>query len=455
MELTRVNFPGYVKNREKAVQMIGGKNAIFNSIMSKDTPLRIEFRPNDQLGHGIQSVSTQDPCIVIRVKVVRHFKIENGRKKLLRTELIPEFLGKAIKKLSFDQPSDFQFLPPLQSPYNQQTTVDPPPQNFMYLPPPTFLHNYKYDNSYIQRRLFASQHERMKTWTKSQCPWVVNQNLLMTLDNGPAMSDPADDINKELYDLLVKMFSERPIWTALSIFDNLSNNRTFQELQLNESSTIFFHTLAYVAYYIKNGPFKMCWVRYGVNPIKTSAYSEYQSIVLSLKDWEFADEITKRIKRRYIPKVETVPPGISSLTSLPNRLFYGVQLCDLKDSFVKDLLKVVRNKYSLKSGWYEEEVIVSIRKFCLLKLQRMLNDQYTLHPDIIMADISSLSDLKKGIELARPAQKRIEFDFQLMNEFQTALGMYESSEITSKDDFKSIFTKKFSILSVCDRINSY
>ena len=455
MELTRVDFPGYVKNREKAVKMLGGENAIYNSIISKDTPLRVDFRPNDQLGHGITSSSTEDPCIVINVKVVRHFKIENGRKKLVKTELIPEFLGKAIRKLSFDQPSDFQFLPPLQSPYNQQTTVDPPPQNFLYLPPPAFLHNYKYDNSYIQRRLFASQQEHMKTWTKSDCPWVVNQNLLMTLDNGPVVSDPADDINKELYDILVRMFTERPIWTALAIFDKLSNNEAFQKLQLNETSTVFFHTLAYVAYYVKNGPFKMCWVRYGVNPIKSNSFAQYQSIVLSLKDWEFAEEITKRIKRRYIPKVEVVPPGISSLSTLPNRLFYGVQLCDIKDYFVKELLKTDNIKYSLKSGWYPEDVVVNIRKFCLLKLQRMLNDQSSVHSDIIMADVSSLADLKKSIELAHPVQKKQEFDFQFMNEFQTALGVYESSEASSKEEFSSIFGKRFSILSVCDRINTY
>ena len=456
MELTKVDFPGYVKNREKAIQILGGPGAIFNSIMSKDAPLKISFRPNDQLGHDVQSSTQELPCVLIKVKVIKKYIIQNGRKKLIKTELAPEFVGKAMRTFTFDQPSDFQFLPPLSSPYNSLTTKDPPLQNFLYLPPIHFLHNYKYDNSYIQRRIFGAQQEQMKTWTKADCPWVINQDLLLTLDHGPSVPEPADDINPSLLNMLTDMFNFRPIWTALAIFDHFSNQPAFKDLHLNETSTVFYHTLSCVAYYIKNGPYKMCWVKYGANPVFNQHYAKFQTIVLSLKTWEYADEISKRIKRKYIPKIDAVPQGISSLSALPNRLFYAIQLCDLNDTFPKDLLSTVQTKFSTRSGWFPPETIVSIRKFCLLKLLRMLKDESSsIHPDIIMADVSSMSDLKKGIEMAHPVQKRPEYDFNFLNDFQTALGIYDSSDATKKDDFNSIFGKRFSTLSVCGRIHTY
>ena len=456
MELTRINFPGYVKNREKAVQILGGPNAIYNSIVSKDSPLKLSFRPNDQLGHGIQSTSSDCPCILIKVKVVKKFKMVNGRKKLISTELTPEYVGKSIKTILFDQPSDFQFLPPLTTPYNSITTKDPPEQSFLYLPPTHFLHNYRYDNNYIQRRIFGSQQEQMKTWTKAECSWVINQDLLMTLEHGPTVPEPADDVHPVLLELFRKMFTERPVWTALAIFDHFSNQSIFTDLQLSETSTVFYHTLSVAAYYIKNGPFKMCWVKYGVNPLVEPSCAQYQTIVLSLKTEEYADEITKRIKRRYIPKVEPVPHGISSLSAIPNRLFYGVQLCDLNDQFPQDMMATMQPKFNVHSGWFPAETINSIRKFCLLKLDRMLKDESAkIHPDIIMADVLTVGDLKKNLEMAHPAPQRQEYDFTFLNEFQTALGIYDSNDVSKREDFKNIFGRRFSILSVCDRINSY
>ena len=53
MNLYRVEFPGYVKNQDKAIQILGGKKEIYTQL-SKDTPsLNFSFRPNDKLSHKI------------------------------------------------------------------------------------------------------------------------------------------------------------------------------------------------------------------------------------------------------------------------------------------------------------------------------------------------------------------------------------------------------------------
>lgn len=456
MELTRLDFPGYVQNIEKAVNMLGGSHAIFQSITSKDTPLKINFRPNDQLGHEISSSSSDDPCILLKIKRLRKYKIVNGEKQLIGTEYVAEFVGRSSQTFEFNQPSDFQFLPALQSPYNQPTVVDPPPQSFLYLPPQRFLHNYKYKASYIQRRIFAAQQEQMKTWKKSECPWIINQQLLFTLKNGPSPSEPASDINHELLSLLQVLFDERPIWTVLAIFDKFSTSKSvITDLKMNENSPVFFHTLACVAYFVRNGPFKMCWVKYGVNPIAQKELSIYQTIVLSLKTWEYADEISKRITRtsKYIPRNEEVPTGISSLNAIPNKLFYAIQICDLRDSYPTQMSQMKLDSYNRNHGWYHEEIITNIRKFCLLKLQRLLKDSKKVNPNILMADINSNVDLAKEISRSKESQKKIDFDFLFVNDFQGILGICETN--LDNCDYQNILGKKFTFMSCVDRINNY
>lgn len=454
MELTRVDFPGYVQNIEKAINMLGGSNQVFTAI-ANEQPLKINFRPNDQLGHEISSDTTDDPCILIKVKRYRKYIMKDGIKTLIGTEFVPVFVGRSTKTVAFNQPSDFQFLPALQSPYNEPTVVDPPPQSFLYLPPQRFLHNYKYKASYIHRRLFTAQQEQMKTWTKSECPWIINQQLLFSLTRGPSPSDPASDVNEELLELLKQLFEERPIWTVLAIFDQYADEISRISDKFNESSPVFFHTLACVAYFIKNGPFKMCWVKYGVNPISNRHYSAFQTIVLSLKTWEYADEISKRITRpsKYSTKNNSVPKGISSINCIPNKLFYPVQFCDLLDGYPKELRSMANDTFDIHSGWYTKDVITNARKFCLLKLRRMLDEKGTVNSHIIMADINNNSDLNKELQRAKETAKKVNFDLLFLNDFETILGVHDSN--IENADFNNLLGKKMTFLNCMDRINNY
>ena len=167
MNLYRVEFPGYVKNQDKAIQILGGKKEIYTQL-SKDTPsLNFSFRPNDKLSHKIVSEASTDPCVLIRIKAIRKYKMKNGKKVYTETKLIPEYLGKTLQTNRFCSPSDFQFLPPLNSQLNEPTVSLPIPQSFLYLPPPVFLHNYHYSAQYIQKRLFSSkQVETSKYWKR-------------------------------------------------------------------------------------------------------------------------------------------------------------------------------------------------------------------------------------------------------------------------------------------------
>ena len=463
MKLARVVFPGYVKDKSKAVSILGGSKEIYSKLTKDDQKFLISFRPNDQLTHPIESSTKNDPCILIRVKVVRKYKIIDGQKKLVEQILVPEFLGKADQCVNFSKPSDFQFLPQLKSPLYEQTVFNPPPQNFLFLPPPVFIHNYNYDARYLQKRIFSlKQHESSKMWKKDDCSWVISQNDLHSLEDGPKPPPIAHDVIREYVEIFEEMFEERPIWTTLAIFDHLLEMHETRGniLDLNQQSPQLFHCLACVAYHIKNGPFQMCWVRYGINPLVSNSYAKLQTFILSLRDWQYADSIIqinrKSGSNRLISKrISDFPQGMSKMESIPERLLYSIQLIDIKDKFVQDLIKGPSNKFSYSVGWYSQNTIDTIRKFCLLKLQRLILDKNQTSPSIIMGDIISADQIQKELDAYKKKPTAVNsFDFEFTNQAQAILGTYDSSGSEQLSDLLDLAISKTASVSYC-RLHSY
>lgn len=451
MKISRIVFPGYVKNNDKAIAMLGGSKAIFEQCSAKDPNLRITFRPNDPLAHSIESTSKIDPCVIIRIKVVRQYKMIDGQKTLIAQELIPQYLGTTSQSISFGKPSDFQFLPSLSTTLNEPTVNNPPPQNFLYLPPPVFIHNYNYDAYYIQRRIFSSkQQESVKLWKKDECSWIINQNDLCSPENAPKPPPIQSDVVKELVEIFEEMFDERPIWTILAIYDHLIELQKVDILEMNQQNPQIFHNLAVVAYHIRNGPFQNCWVRYGVNPVLTNQYALYQTVLLSLKEWQYADEImqpTRKSNRLISQKISSLPAGISKITAIPERLVYAFQLFDLSQSnnnnpFLEELLSETEETFSFTSGWYSTNVIDTIRKFALLKLQRMIIDK-SKSPLVIMSDIVSADQIQKELDVYKTKTTTFDsFDFEFLSDAQPHLEHDESASEESLFDLVDIITSK-------------
>ena len=434
MKISRIVFPGYVKNNEKAVEMLGGSKEIYEQCSAETPHLKISFRPNDPLAHTIESTSKIDPCVIIRIKVVRQFKIEDGKKKIISQQLVPEYIGSTSQSILFGKPSDFQFLPSLSTTLNEPTVQNPPPQNFLYLPPPVFIHNYNYDAYYIQRRIFSSkQHESVKLWKKDECSWIINQNDLYSLENGPKPPPIASDVVKELVEIFEELFKERPIWTTLAIFDYLNENHKdkISILEMNQQNPQIFHCLAVVAYHIRNGPFQMCWIRYGINPILTPNFALFQSVLLALREWPYADDIiqsTRKATRLISQKISSLPIGISKINAVPERLLYAFQLFDVNsDRYVKQLLNEVQDEFSSTTGWYSSDVIDKIRKFELLKLQRMILDKKNTPPSIIMADVNSDEQVQKELDVNKTKGSE-SFDKELYLQAQSILDISESAD---------------------------
>jgi general transcription factor 3C polypeptide 5 (transcription factor C subunit 1) len=460
-DLFRLEFPGYVENKDRALSLLGGTTNLYTQFSSASPVVRVSFRPGDPLTHRITSESMVDPCLLIRIKVIRRYRATRTSRELVSTEYFATMIGSSVPLHAFRKPSDFQFLPALDTPLHD-STVDLPPdvrQSFLYLPPPVFIHNNKYDSQYIQRRIFSSQRgESVKLW-QDRAAWLVNQNDLIALEHGPRPPRRHSDVRDDILAVFEELFQERPIWTSVAIYDRLVQVRESRGeiLDIPESSAVLFHALSCVAYHVKTGPFKVTWVRYGINPLRDDAYRLYQVVVVSLRAWDYAEELQKRIVRRstkYIAKkVGEVPVGMSRASALPDRLYFALQLIDLEHAVLGEILGRSERQYSFASGWFANAQIAAVRDFVMLKYQRMILDPAAeAHPDVVMDDIASIEMVRQ--ELGRKKQKRTPgeaFDFEFLNEVQGILGLDGAPGAEPIEELLEVVTRKACALSV-DRV---
>jgi general transcription factor 3C polypeptide 5 (transcription factor C subunit 1) len=132
------------------------------------------------------------------------------------------------------------------------------------------------------------------------------------------------------------LFARRPIWTRLA----LSN-----ELNCDVTSSFLYHALPYVAYMFQQGPWRQCWVKYGVDPRTDIQYRVYQ--LIDSRYMAHDDQ-----KRSHIYDGKTY----STIKTL--------QLCDVIDPEFKQMIYSVvhcRAVCHQKDGWYVEGHLDAIR----------------------------------------------------------------------------------------------
>jgi hypothetical protein len=204
----------------------------------------------------------------------------------------------------------------------------------------------------------------------------------------------------------------------------------------------------------------MCWVKYGINPLLEEQYKMYQVVIISLRDWDYAEDLLRRIERRgpghgLSKKVGATPIGISQSNALPDRLFFGLQLIDLDHPLITEIIAESQERYSFASGWYTKEQIDNVRDFLMVKYQRMMSDpEGDRHGRIIMADVTSVVQVRRELGVMKPKKTVGEvFDFQLLTEVQGILGIFDSTSETIQE-LEDLVTRKSCAFSV-ERILSF
>lgn len=206
---------------------------------------------------------------------------------------------------------------------------------------------------------------------------VAKYNWLLKSDLSQEYSD------KKLFDCiqhLTYLFDVKPIWLRKLLIDV-----TPEHLQ-----TAVKEALPYVSYCYKNGPWRFCNVKLGVNPKDNKSYWMYQSEYFRLLRAHIRND-TRESSDRIVPNTIRLHHPHSDIRLSEDLFFTGAklpkainyQIGDIMDTHVCGLIEQAqtepqaffRDTLDAQDGWIKHQVLESIRHIVRYKLRRLQEDQ--------------------------------------------------------------------------------
>ncbi|KAI8882142.1 hypothetical protein K501DRAFT_286034 [Backusella circina FSU 941] len=403
-----VEYPGYVKSLKRALNTMGGEKALAQAIQD-DSPVELNFRKTDIFSHPIKGDILPSTRLLVKVtrRVRRHRETgeiveEDEKEEGWKTEV----LGSVTKTLRFRAMADFQRLVPQDEPLFQlkkslQTGNTENILNFdmrnsdnckTHLPPPTFSvaevpfsYNYRQNAPVVRVRMKQPDGSyKIKLLNRSRPNSHEITHVHFGDERVPNQSwyklhEIVNEKELETKQKIEKLFEERPIWSRFAI-QNMLPMRCEKHIK---------KVLPFISYTLVDGPWRECWVKYGVDPRKDKKYGIYQ--VMSIRRQNNFDKTHGKKKKRSTllrtytlrdnrdtsaenddsPQKKHIFDGIEP----PSRNFF-FQVCDITDP---DIVHIINNKDYFKdkadktNGFYYSCVFDRLKDVCRTKHQQFIN----------------------------------------------------------------------------------
>jgi general transcription factor 3C polypeptide 5 (transcription factor C subunit 1) len=348
--LTVVHFPLIVKHDpQKALQMIGGENAVTKVSNDESKFLELRFRPNDPMSHPTHGDHTKTNNLLLRVRrkrdpITRKFTIENV-----------DLIGKVKHSIQFRGMVDFQLLQPkvqlatardkptikkeedvdMENEVNVQDlsssfiekeftteTLNLPPPIFSRFDIPqeyTFRANPASATVVIQtdegtitkRKLKKSAVRPTKSITIDFATEIVpSKPAAPTVESSEASTSDTLRVEEDEYVIRLKqMFESRPIWSKTALR---------AQFESRQDITQTLSKLPLVAYSFSNGPWRKLWVRFGLDPRLDRSCGQYQVLDFRVQN-EHKEYVKERKKQKGLATESEVFGGVNVLRRQPKR----------------------------------------------------------------------------------------------------------------------------------------
>lgn len=371
---TVVEFPGFVENVDRVIEMLGGKEKM------NEKRIELKFR-KDLFSHAINGEYVDTTNLLVR--------INRDSQKI-------EILGYIPLTGRFRSLADFQWVESpmveLKKSMNelnvknileyQMPTDDP------QIPPPVFsLVEWPLNYQFEQTKAVTTHKVRnsdgtistiLKKTQEQSKPKFISVSFTDPVPSGPA---ELAEVDEEDVLIMQQMFNERPAYTKVALCAIFCMRRNPTGMY----STIMRRIqacLPHCAYFVESGPFRLCWVKYNYNICLEKKDRIYQT--LEIRSRPIHDnlsrakrksesnrtrtETTKEINKHYI---------FDGVTITKNSNF---QICDIRDELVLELLsstEFLRDHCHPTYGWFYAGLMQKIRARCRQRRKSLLyNTEY-------------------------------------------------------------------------------
>lgn len=451
-----VELPLVVKNTDKAITMLGGKDRIKRALDSQYKPqpiqpsshsvddknLELRLR-DDPFHHPIQASFNRREKILLKVSIPKSSLpsdyYDNPQKYSIRdligknsTTSAPSHKVEPVaiinKNYTFRAIADFQMstknnqtvqefnnnilnvrkYEDLEKYYKEKLEVKDDfkdPLNYEnkvhnFIPPPHFSgirfpFDFKYQKSPYTVTLRDSngdvkvvmKSDSKKLFTNTvdyygdsvpQYPLpeiIKNYNWLLKSDLSQEYAD------KKLFDCiqhLTMLFEVKPIWLRKLLIDATPGSL----------KSAVKEALPYVSYCYKNGPWRFCNVKLGVNPKDDPSYWIYQSEYFRLQRHSKTDGRDSGV--RIVPNTIKIASNRTDIKLSEDLFFTGLRLprainYQIGDIMDADVLRVIekaqqkekffRESVDSQDGWVQRQVVETIRRIVRYKLRRLQKEE--------------------------------------------------------------------------------
>ncbi|KAJ9173931.1 hypothetical protein P3X46_017015 [Hevea brasiliensis] len=382
-EAFAVHYPGYPSSMSRAVQTLGGTQAILKARSSQSNKLDLYFRPEDPYSHPSSGELRGCSNLLLKIsKKTSNSSLDSPNsankseaESRVEKELCVDIAARIPEAYHFEGMADYQHVvavhadtarrkkrnwTEMEEPHFEKAgLMDLDQEDVMILLPPLFTTKDLPVNLVLKPPATASSKKKQEE--------AVESHVEMNLEPALAIDFNIKEIPKEInwkanivqgtelwgWQMAVSdLFEERPIWPKDALTDRLlDKNLKFTHQTLRR-------LLLAVAYYFSGGPFLRFWIRKGYDPRKDPESRIYQRIDFrvppSLRSYSDANA-ANGLKQKW--------EDLCKFQVFPYKCQTSLQLSELDDDYIQQEIRKPPKQTTCThgTGWFIQHVHDSLR----------------------------------------------------------------------------------------------
>ncbi|XP_048439763.1 general transcription factor 3C polypeptide 5 isoform X2 [Pyrus x bretschneideri] len=407
-----IHYPGYPSSMSRAIETLGGTEAIRKARTSQSSRLELHFRPEDPYAHP--AFGDLRPCNNFLLKISktkssagqsdqvsdRTFKRslqdatdlgkgiqssepesellarkEDELRKPDNDQLNFDIVARVPEAYHFDGMVDYQHViavhadvarkkkrnwTEIEEPhFDKGGLMDVDQEDVMILLPQLFAPKDVPDSLVLKPPATLSAKKNQEEPVQHQ--WEMSMEPVLALDFG--ISEIPKRTNWEEYIshgsdqwvsqmALSRLFDERPIWPKESLTERLLDKG------FNFSDHILRRLLSRVAYYFSRGPFLRFWIKKGYDPRKDPDSRIYQKIDYRVRPplQSYCDaNSANQLKHRW--------EDICAFRVFPYKCHTTLQLFELGDDYIQEQIRKppAQTTCSSETGWFSYNMLENLK----------------------------------------------------------------------------------------------
>ncbi|KAJ8755508.1 hypothetical protein K2173_019306 [Erythroxylum novogranatense] len=390
-----VHYPGYPSSVSRAVETLGGTEAIAMARSSEMNKLELHFRPEDPYSHP--AFGELRPCNNFLLKISKKKTnsslssdniASNQQESQVEPDLCADIVNQLPEAYHFDGMVDYQHVVAVHADATQRkkrnwTEMEEPrfekaglmdldKEDVMILLPPLFSLKDTPENLVLRPPGISLSKRKQDEGVESHFEMNIEPALAIDFnikDILTSFTQIPKEINwkeyikqgSELWEwqmAVFDLFQERPIWPKDSLTERLLNKG------LKFSHQMLKRLLLAVAYYFSGGPFLRFWIRKGYDPRKDPESRIYQRI-----DFRVPPSLKSYCDANSDNRLQVKWEDLCKFKNFPYKCQTSFQLCELDDDYIREEIRKPPKQTTCTygTGWFSHYVLDSLRLRLMVK----------------------------------------------------------------------------------------